>query len=321
MALLAATAMTACKNESFKKLKSGLEYRIVDDQSGETKGVIGNYVSLNVTTTVHDSVIFSTHQQGMPYETIVNEAASAGDIMAIMPMLSKGDSAIARIVVDSLVMGGQMPPFAKSGDMVEFRIKVVDVKTKEDFEKGVKEKQQKQAELDNKAIEEFVAKNAMTNVQKTESGLRYIITQAGTGANAEPGQMITMKYTGRLLDGTAFDSNVDPKFEHVEPFTFTLGRRMVIPGWDEGIALLNKGAKAKLIIPSTLAYGEQSMPGNKNNEKGIPANSSLVFDVEVIDIKAEKQGTDLTRDNAPASSEIKEADKGKAGSDEKKITK
>ncbi|MBU3677715.1 MAG: hypothetical protein FGM54_11135, partial [Chitinophagaceae bacterium] len=203
LALLATTAMTACKNESFKKLKSGLEYRIVDDKSGDTKGVIGNYVSLNVTTTVHDSVIFSTHLQGMPYETIVNEASSPGDIMAIMPMLSKGDSAVARIVVDSLVMGGQMPPFAKSGDMVEFRIQVVDVKTKEDFEKGLKEKQKKQADLDNKAIEEFIAKNAMTNVQKTESGLRYIITQAGTGANAQPGQMITMKYTGRLLDGTA----------------------------------------------------------------------------------------------------------------------
>ncbi|MBU3677946.1 MAG: hypothetical protein FGM54_12305, partial [Chitinophagaceae bacterium] len=97
--------------------------------------------------------------------------------------------------------------------------------------------------------------------------------------------------------------------------------RMVIPGWDEGIALLNKGAKAKLIIPSTLAYGEQSMPGNKNNDKGIPANSSLVFDVEVIDIKAEKQGTDLTKDNAATYPEAKPADNSKAGSDEKKITK
>ena len=295
MALLAATAMTACKDESFKKLKSGLEYRIVNDKSGEPKGVIGNYVSVNVTTTIHDSVIFSTHQQGMPYETIVGEAATAGDIMAIMPMLSKGDSAIAKIVVDSLVMGGQMPPFAKSGDMVEFRIQVVDVKTKADFEKGVKEKQKKQADLDNKAIDEFIAKSNLSNVQKTESGLRYIITSPGTGANASVGQTVKMKYTGRLLDGTAVDSNEDPKFGHAEPFAFTLGRRMVIPGWDEGIALLNKGAKAKLIVPSTLAYGEQSMPGNPNNEKGIPANSSLVFDVEVLDIQAEKQGTDLTK--------------------------
>ena len=272
-----------------------MEYRIVDDKSGEPKGTVGSYVSIDVTTVIRDSVIFSTYQQGMPYEAMVNEPGSAGDIMAIMPFLSKGDSAIAKIVVDSLVMGGQMPPFAKSGDMIEFRIKVREVQSKEDFEKSMKEKEAKQAEADNKAIDEFIAKSALANVQKTPSGLRYIITSPGTGANAVAGQTVKMKYTGRLLDGTAFDSNEDPKFGHVEPFSFTLGRRMVIPGWDEGIALLNKGAKAKFIIPSTLAYGAQSMPGNDKNEKGIPANSSLVFDVELLDIQAEKQGTDLTK--------------------------
>jgi FKBP-type peptidyl-prolyl cis-trans isomerase len=296
LALMASTLWIACKNDSFKKLKSGLEYRIVDDKSGEPKGNIGSYISIDVTTVIRDSVIFSTHQQGMPYEAMVNEPASAGDIMAVMPFLSKGDSAIAKIVVDSLVMGGQMPPFAKSGEMIEFRIKVREIQSKEDFEKSMKEKEAKQADADNKAIDEFVTKGALANVQKTASGLRYIITSPGTGANAVAGQTIKMKYTGRLLDGTAFDSNEDPKFGHVEPFSFTLGRRMVIPGWDEGIALLNKGAKAKLIVPSTLAYGAQSMPGNPNNEKGIPANSSLVFDVEVLDIQAEKQGTDLTKD-------------------------
>jgi FKBP-type peptidyl-prolyl cis-trans isomerase len=295
LALMASTLWIACKNDSFKKLKSGLEYRIVDDKSGEPKGAIGSYVSIDVTTVIRDSVIFSTHQQGMPYESMVNEPATAGDIMGVMPFLTKGDSAIAKIAVDSLVMGGQMPPFAKSGEIIEFRIKVRDVQSKEDFEKSMKEKEAKQAAADNQVIEDFIAKSGLTNVQKTESGLRYIITKTGTGANAQAGQTIKMKYTGRLLDGTAFDSNVDPKFGHTDPFTFTLGRRMVIPGWDEGIALLNKGAKATLIIPSTLAYGSQSMPGNANNDKGIPANSSLTFDVEVLDVQAEKQGTDLTK--------------------------
>jgi FKBP-type peptidyl-prolyl cis-trans isomerase FkpA len=82
-----------------------------------------------------------------------------------------------------------------------------------------------------------------------------------------------------------FDSNEDPAFQHVQPFTFNLGTGQVIPGWDEGIALLNKGAKAKLLIPSPLAYGDRGMPGSPANPEGIPANSVLIFDVEVKNIK------------------------------------
>ncbi len=88
-----------------------------------------------------------------------------------------------------------------------------------------------------------------------------------------------MKYTGKTLDGTPFDSNVDPKFGHVEPFKFVIGTGQVIPGWDEGVALLNKGAKGKLYIPSPLAYGPQGPPA-------IGANAVLVFDVEVVNIAA-----------------------------------
>jgi FKBP-type peptidyl-prolyl cis-trans isomerase len=94
-----------------------------------------------------------------------------------------------------------------------------------------------------------------------------------------------MNYTGTLLNGKKFDSNEDPAFQHVEPFEFTLGQGQVIRGWDEGIALLNVGAKAKLLIPSPMAYGDRGMPGNPANPDGIPANSPLVFDVQVKAIK------------------------------------
>ena len=89
-----------------------------------------------------------------------------------------------------------------------------------------------------------------------------------------------MNYTGKLLIGTPFDSNVDPQFGHVSPFVFALGTGQVIRGWDEGIALFKKGGKGVLYIPSSLAYGERS-PGPQ-----IPANSVLIFDVEVVDAGA-----------------------------------
>ena len=111
------------------------------------------------------------------------------------------------------------------------------------------------------------------DAKRTDSGLHYVITKAGKGASPKPGQVVTVHYTGTTLDGKKFDSSLD----RGQPFEFPLGQGRVIQGWDEGIALLNKGAKATLIIPSPMAYGERSP------SPAIPANSILRFEVELID--------------------------------------
>lgn len=109
----------------------------------------------------------------------------------------------------------------------------------------------------------------------TESGLRYQITQEGTGKNPTAGQNVSVHYQGQLTNGTVFDSS----YKRDAPISFPLGQGRVIKGWDEGIALLKKGGKARLIIPSDLAYGERGAGGV------IPPNATLVFDVELVDIK------------------------------------
>ena len=96
---------------------------------------------------------------------------------------------------------------------------------------------------------------------------------------AKAGDTVSMNYTGRLEDGTVFDSNVDPKFQHVEPFVFTLGAGQVIPGWDKGIVGMKVGEKKTLTISPEDAYGASGVPGV------IPPNSTLVFDVELTGIK------------------------------------
>jgi FKBP-type peptidyl-prolyl cis-trans isomerase len=122
------------------------------------------------------------------------------------------------------------------------------------------------------------------NPIKTSSGLYYSIQKDGTGATAKAGENVVMNYTGRLLDGTVFDSNIDSAFRHVQPLSFMLGTGRVIKGWDEGIGYLKPGAKATFYIPSSLAYGAQSRPGNPANPKGIPANSVLIFEVELVSV-------------------------------------
>lgn len=92
------------------------------------------------------------------------------------------------------------------------------------------------------------------------------------------GDVLVMSYTGRLTDGTVFDSNVDPKFNHVEPFEFTLGAGQVIQGWDEGLVGMKVGEKKTLTVPPEKGYGSRAVGS-------IPANSTLIFEVELISIK------------------------------------
>jgi peptidyl-prolyl cis-trans isomerase A (cyclophilin A) len=124
------------------------------------------------------------------------------------------------------------------------------------------------------SADEFVKKN-YPNAVKTATGLYYVVEQQGNGAKAENGKKVSVHYTGRLADGTKFDSSYDRN----EPISFVLGQKQVIAGWDGGIALMTVGAKYKLIIPAELGYGARGAGGV------IPPNAMLVFDTELVKVE------------------------------------
>ena len=128
---------------------------------------------------------------------------------------------------------------------------------------------------DNKTLgREFMEENAKNDsVVQTKSSLQYMVLKEGTGAKPGPTDTVTVHYTGKLLDGTVFDSSV----ERGEPAKFPLDK--VIPGWTEGLQLMSEGSKYRLFIPSELAYG------SKGAGDQILPNSTLIFDVELIKVE------------------------------------
>ena len=125
-----------------------------------------------------------------------------------------------------------------------------------------------------KTQDELLGK-ASEGFEKTSTGLRYKIIQNGAGSKPNKGQIVSVHYKGMFLDGGVFDDS----YKRGNPIEFPVGMGNVIPGWDEGILLLNKGDKARFVIPSQLAYGEAGAGGV------IPPDATLIFDVELMDIK------------------------------------
>tara|TARA_B100000242_G_C42996404_1_gene462754 strand:- start:374 stop:1258 length:885 start_codon:yes stop_codon:yes gene_type:complete len=178
--------------------------------------------------------------------------------------VTEGQDVVDAIAQDDKII--EIDIIRKGEKAKKFDSKAIFDKELEKLEKQAAEKAKKAKE----AIDEL-----KKGAKVTSSGLAYKIIKKGTGAKAEAGKTVSVHYTGKLSNGTKFDSSYDRN----QPIEFELGRGRVIKGWDEGISLLNVGSKATFIIPPDLAYGARGAGGV------IPPNATLIFDVELVEIK------------------------------------
>ncbi|MEN8250576.1 MAG: FKBP-type peptidyl-prolyl cis-trans isomerase [Bacteroidota bacterium] len=272
---------------------SGIKYEFIEHGTGEIPPH-GGFWTLNITYLDSlEDVIFSSDQQGgtmpMPYDTaIFKKNASLEECLSLV---GEGDSVIFFIEADSLYMNSyrQPAPPRYAGSKIEVRLGIDKIFTKEEFDEYNLAKLNELIESEADTIKAYIETNGI-NASKTEEGLYYEIVEEGTGDMPQEGQMVKVNYTGYVLDGTVFDSSIEEKAKEAnlfnpartyEPYAFPLGAGQVIKGWDIGIALLKEGGKAKLVIPSALAYG------NRARSNIIKANSILVFDVELVEIVKE----------------------------------
>lgn len=288
---LAATMFAACsKYPGYDKTDTGLYYKFITENDDAKKPEIGDVVTIEMIYKLKDSVIFSSKDMELPSRLQIVAPLYDGDIIEGITMMGLGDSASFMISADSFFVKNvglkTLPEFIKTGDMLTFDVKLVSIQTKAEFEKEKALQQEKYNAMievrktgEADSIKTYLAANKYT-VKPTATGMYYIETIKGTGVKATTGSTVTVNYTGKFLNGTVFDSSVGK-----EPISFVLGNKEVIPGWEEGIALMKKGGKAVFVIPSNLAYGPNGAGGL------ILPYTPLTFDVELIDVAAATTGT------------------------------
>ncbi|GAB3927099.1 FKBP-type peptidyl-prolyl cis-trans isomerase [Larkinella terrae] len=277
---LLVVVLASCDNNRVQVTENGLKYKFHEDVEDTRKAKVGDVMTFNLTVkNSKDSTLGSSYLNGSPVKQPLQASTFKGSLEEGLALLSKGDSATIYVNADSIAARSQqpLPPFIPKGSDIAYTIKMIDIQSMEEFQKAQVANREKQKGTDEKTIADYVSKNKLAG-QKTASGLYYVITQPGAGPNPGSGDVVKVKYTGKLMNGKVFDSS-DKNPQTQAGIDFPLGQGAVIPGWDEGVRQLKKGGKGTLIIPSGLAYGVEGAPG------AIPPNSVIMFDVELVDIK------------------------------------
>jgi len=288
---LATIGLASC-NGGFKKGNAGLLYNIHTNNSGPTIKP-GDFITANVTAkTDADSLLFSTYDVEHTVTTLIPPTHTKGDITEGLLLLKEGDSATIKIFLDS--QKTQRPPGFK-GKYIIYDVKIIKVIPKgtqtdavfqgniTTYMRGETDKR-KNSEAGN--IKKYIADNKL-KVTTTATGLNYIVTSPGTGPVPIAGDTVFVNYVGRLENNNVFETNIkaeaikakkyNPSVPY-QPIPIVVGQGKVIPGWDQGLMLFNKGTKATMILPSDLTYKEQ---GNQV----IGPYTTLIFDIEVVNIK------------------------------------
>lgn len=262
---------------TFKTSKSGSLYKITDSDTTGAKSFDGCVQFQQNILASKDSII----TMEPAYPVLLSKESFPPEIYEVLLEMYEGQ--FATIVFNPNILFDDSPElqkvFGKDGKAYLY-VSLQGILTIEEFEKLVKQEEaamgkssSSQSEMESAAFQEYLKINKLTG-KTTKNGLIIITEKEGYGNIPKKGQKVKVHYRGYFLDGTTFDSSYD----RGTPIEFPLGEGYVIQGWDEAIATMKIGGKARLLIPSKLAYG-------KEERAGIPPNSPLIFDVELISAK------------------------------------
>jgi FKBP-type peptidyl-prolyl cis-trans isomerase len=287
----------AC-DKSERETPNGLKFKVVKTGNGVASKpndvLVFNFKLIDS----KDSVWNDTYTGGMPAAVMIQDTSaikSEDGMMQMLRMVSPGDSIVVDFTVKDFfqtLARSPIPPGIDSTISLKYLVKIDSITTREAMmalqTELMQKKVAKQLETDIALIDKYLAEKNIV-AEKSESGVRYIITKAGVGENGKTGQVAKVNYSGYILDGQFFDTSIKKVAEEkgvynaarepYAPYEVTIDQTQVIQGWHEALKLLNKGAKATFYFPSGLAYGPQQ------RSEVIKPNSILVFDLEIVELK------------------------------------
>jgi FKBP-type peptidyl-prolyl cis-trans isomerase FkpA len=317
-------AQTTPDTLGYTKASDGSSYKIFSAVNG-IKLNKGNFMEMNVSASYRDSILFSTNEDGMPQYGLYDTANFPAPFKEVFNNIHVGDSVILKVSTDSILAKGQAPDFMQSGQYIYQHYVITNVyNTKEQVDSAqqthaavasaIAEKRQQeqlthiladnkdQIAKDSKTIEAWLVKNKLKAI-KGKWGSYLVIKKAGMGKKLTTGDVASIKYTGRSFSTKkAFDSNIDPAFKHPEPYDVVIGQLgTVILGWNDALNEMQKGTKATVYIPSSLAWGSQGAPPD------ISPDEIVVFDMEVVGLKNEKDGPEVNMSGDAPKTPVKKA--------------
>lgn len=283
--------LVSCDSSSSKeKFIKGYKTKIHNSSDGAMPQ-IGEYVFFNLDISNDKGEIIDQSDRGdnMPVIQILAEDQipdKSNPVVELMSNLAVGDSASLFIPLDSIP---NPPPNMAGSEFIEYSVKTIKIQSEEEYKAELEakrlemEKAMAAAKLEapkiladiETTINKYLKGEKVGEVREGPDGLKVIVLEEGAGENAKSGQGVSVMYAGYLKDMNSFDNS----YNRGMPYEFMLGQGSVIPGWDKGLAMINKGTKALLDIPFAMAYGEQGRPPT------IPAKSDLIFHVTLEDIK------------------------------------
>lgn len=288
-----AILVAACSGNSSFTTEGGTE--VVYFEKGEGELPVDSLVSLyymNYKTDDGRVLQKVDLNNPIPLKIDPNASVAQGELFQILTQLRTGDSVGFELVAGELfekTFRAPLPDSIAAESKIKFELAYIDQLTEAGYYEMMQMKAtalaEKQISIDTEIIDAYLSENNI-EAQSTESGLRYVITKEGSGPLAQNGQMVSVDYAGWVLEGAYFDTSIEEVAKEqglynpnrpYQPYTFSLGGR-VIDGWNEGLALLNEGSKARLYIPSSLGYRNQGSP------PVIKPNDILVFDVELVKV-------------------------------------
>lgn len=295
VALTCAAFMTACNSNKFKKTENGLLYRFETTVADGEMPQVGDLLVGEMVLLLDEDTLFTNVGHPDRIFQVSGNCMFKGDIQEGLQMMHVGDKAVFKIPADSIanfMQAGQMPQKYQqgAGQYFYYEISLMEIVTKDELaqEQANFIQEMEQRKNDEPAtIAKYIADNNIT-VKPTASGLYVIVNKKGDGPKVVVGKNVKINYTGRLIDGTMFDSSreADAKAGGIytegrpyEPLSYVVGQQPMIKGWDEGVMGQTAGSEITLVMPSELGYGARGAG------RDIMPYSPLVFNLTIESVE------------------------------------